>query len=441
MPRFPGPHSQRLLHELGRYVIADPQPFVVDVAASQGMWLATVDGDRIFDWAGYYGSKLLSHNHPCLQEPQYQEQLLIAANNKVPNPDFLTPACLAYYRLLHELAPRCMRGETLEVYVVNSGAEAVENMMKYLINLHAEKMRAAGKQPLARRFIYFDRAFHGRTIGALNVTNLGHDPIVTKDFHEFIPGNIRVPFPHVDNSRPEAENDGEIRQTIDIVERCLARYRDEVVGIILEPIQGAGGHRMARPAFFQRLSELAAEYEVGLAFDEVQTAGGQCGAVFAIDCLALPHPPDAVAVAKKFGNGAIFMKRPMVDYGVLDSTWGGSLTDMVRFVQEMMFVRRADLIRKVQPKTDLLVAGLGELQERFPGLIFNVRGLGLYQGFSLRNPEHKHRLIEQALEEESLLLLGAGAQTIRLRPPLDVSEADISLFLEMLQRRLAALAA
>ncbi|RYG41285.1 aminotransferase class III-fold pyridoxal phosphate-dependent enzyme, partial [bacterium] len=98
-----------MLEELGRYVIATPHPFVVDLSRSEGMWLATVDGERLFDWAGYFGSKLIGHNHPGLYEPTYVERLVRAANNKVANPDFLTPECLAYYRLLYRLAPETMR--------------------------------------------------------------------------------------------------------------------------------------------------------------------------------------------------------------------------------------------------------------------------------------------------------------------------------------------
>ena len=99
--RYPAPHSQAMLDELARYVIAEPKPFVVDLAASRGIWLATVDGQRIMDWCGLYGARLLGYNHPGLSEPDYQARLLLAANNKMANPDFLTPECLAYYRLLH----------------------------------------------------------------------------------------------------------------------------------------------------------------------------------------------------------------------------------------------------------------------------------------------------------------------------------------------------
>lgn len=440
MDAFPGPKSREMIDELKRYVIVEPKPFVVDLAGSRGMWLATVDDQRIFDWCGYFGSRLLGHNHPALSEPLYLQRLQLAANNKVANPDFLTRECLDYYRLLHALAPGCMRCDSLEVYAVNSGAEAVENMMKYLINLHDQKWAARGQEVKQRRFLYFDRAFHGRTIFALNVTALSHDPVVTRDFKGFIPGNLQVPFPHVDTSRPAAANRAVIEESLAAVQICLERYDDEVVGIVVEPIQGAGGHRVAEPWFFQRLSELAHRYDTFLGFDEVQTAGGQTGAVFACDLFDLPHPPQAVAVAKKFGNGAVYMLRPMTDRGVLDSTWGGSLVDMVRFCREWQVVREEKLIEQVPAKAQVLVDGLNRLAAEHHRLIFNVRGMGLYQGLSVRRPQDKGRLIETALCEQQMLLLGAGAQSIRFRPPLDVTVDDIGLLLDKLDRVLRRLA-
>lgn len=439
MSRYPGPMSQQMLEELSRYVIAEPKPFAIDLEKSEGMWLATVDSQRVFDWAGYYASKLIGHNHPRLYEPEYLKRLARAANNKVANPDFLTPECLEYYRLLHELAPACMRNLRLEVYAVNSGAEAVENMMKYLINLHHHKLLRKGRIPNPRRFIYFDQAFHGRTVFALNVTQVTHDPVVTKDFHGFIPGNIQVPFPAIDTSLPESENRARTQRSLEIVEDFLQRYNGEVVGIIVEPLQGAGGHRVALPEFFQGLSQLAHQYEVYLGFDEVQTAGGQTGTFFACDQFHLPHPPQAVATAKKLGNGVVYMLYPMEDRGVLDSTWGGSLADMVRFVQEMKIVREERLIEQVPGKTAVLVEGLNALAQLYPDLIYNVRGMGLYQGFCLRRPELRQRMLDIALQEEDLLLLGAGTDTIRLRPNLSVTIEEISLLLEKLERVLKRL--
>ena len=439
MTHYPQPQSAALLEELGKYVIAEPFPFVVDLANSRGLTLATVDGDRITDWTGLYGSKLLGYNHPRLFEPDYARELVLAANNKMANPDFLTPQCLAYYRLLHRLAPRCMQGQHVEVYAVNSGAEAVENMMKYLINLHNHKQAAKGKTKTAHRFIYFDQAFHGRTVYALNITQLGHDPIATKDFQGIIQGNLQVPFPEYDSRRSQIENEAEADRVLGLIEAFMQQYRDEIAGVILEPLQGAGGHRLALPRFYQGLSRLCHQYDVGWGLDEVQTSGGQTGAIFSIDLFDVPYPPQSIAVAKKFGNGAVYMLNPMEDVGVLDSTWGGTLADMVRFVQEWQIVEDEKLLEAVPAKGQRLFDGLNAMVERFPHLISNVRGLGLYQGFTLNAKKDKGRLVDLALESENLLLLGAGTDSIRFRPPLDVTDADIDAMLAMLARVLEKL--
>ncbi|RAL20672.1 aminotransferase class III [Lujinxingia litoralis] len=439
-PTAPAPSSSAaLLNELNTYVLAEPHPFVVDLARSEGMYLATLEGDRLFDWAGYYGAKLIAHNHPGLYEAEYTRRLVVAANNKIANPDFLTPECLEYYRTLHQLGPQCMQNPGLEVYAVNSGAEAVENMMKYLINLHHQRLLSEGKTPRARRFVYFDQAFHGRTVFALNVTRVSHDPVMTKDFQGLIPGNLQVPFPALDTTESEAETREKVARCLTILENLFEHYRDEIVAVILEPIQGAGGHRVAPRSFFQQLSELCHTHQIPLAFDEVQTAGGATGTFFTIDGFDLPHPPQAVASGKKLGNGVVYMLNRMDDLGVLDSTWGGTLADMVRFVQEYAIVRREGLIEKVPTLGALLVETLQGLAERFPELMYNVRGYGLYQGFSMRTPGLKQTLIQRARDREKLLLLGAGADTIRLRPHLHVSEEDIHTLGAMLERLLTEL--
>ena len=414
-----------MLKELGRYVIATPYPFVVDLAKSEGMWLATVDGERLFDWAGYFGSKLIGHNHPGLYEPAYVERLVRAANNKVANPDFLTPECLAYYRLLHCLAPEIMRSERLEVYAVNSGAEAVENMMKYLVAMH----NAKGKGHTGRRFLYFDKAFHGRTVFALGVTQT-IDPIATKDFLGLSGnGNMKLPFPAYDSDKGDAENEAEARRALEQVEGALRLMADEIVGIIVEPIQGAGGQRTALPSFFRGLSELANRYDVYLAFDEVQTGLGATGRMWGLDHFDLPFPPQAVAAGKKFGNGVVFMREPLGDIGVLDSTWGGSLADMVRVVQEVEIVEREGLIPRAATNGERLAAGLRKLVDKHRNLASNVRGFGLYQGLSLDSGERKAEAIRVAREGFDLLLLGAGVRSLRTRPNLSVTAEEVDDFL------------
>jgi L-lysine 6-transaminase len=427
-----------MLEELRRYVIAEPYDFAVDLEHCEGMWLATVDGDRLFDWAGYYGSKLIGHNHPRLYEPDYVKRLVRAANNKVANPDFLTQECLEYYRLLHRLAPRSMQGETLEVYAINSGAEAVENMMKYLVAKFNAKKHAQGQKITGRRFLYFDKAFHGRSVYTLAVTQT-RDPVATRDFHGLTSsGNIKLPFPSVNTSQSAEWNQARLQHAINSARTILEQMADEVVSIIVEPIQGAGGQRVAQAEFFTELSRLAGEFDVYLAFDEVQTSLGPTGKMFAIDHFDLPTPPMAVAAGKKFGCGVLFMREPLIDVGVLDSTWGGTLADMVRVVQEVRIVEEEGLIEAANSKGAELAEGLRLIVADYSDLAFNVRGMGLYQGFSLFSPPMKGRLIELALER-GLLLLGAGAQSIRTRPNLSVTSADIEHFLRLLRECFQAL--
>lgn len=396
------------------------------------MTLVTVDGQELFDWAGYYGSKLVGHNHPGLYESEYLKRLSRAANNKVANPDFITQECLDYYRLVYENAPEKMKSDTLEVYAVNSGAEAVENMMKYLVSKYNQKCLAKGRIPGGRRFIYFDRAFHGRTVFALGVTQT-MDPVATKDFIGLGGGgNMKLQFPIYDSERPHEENLKDVERSLEQVESALRHMADDIVGIILEPIQGAGGNRVALPEFFRGLSLLAEEYEVYLAFDEVQTGLGATGKMWAIDHFDLPYAPMAVASGKKWGNGLIYMKEPLEDIGILDSTWGGNLADMVRVCREMEIVKEEGLVERAAELGEVLNVGLKRVVAKFP-FANNVRGMGLYQGFSLDTAERKAKLAKVAREEFGLLLLGAGNRSIRTRPNLNVTAEDVERFLGLLE--------
>lgn len=434
--KFPGPISAQMLDELSAYVIATPYPFVLDLEKCEGMWLETVDGQRLFDWAGYYGSKLIGHNHPGLYEPGYVQKLVRAANNKVANPDFLTRECLEYYRMLHRLGPEIMkRAGSLEVYAVNSGAEAVENMMKYLVAKFNQKKIDEGKTISHRKFLYFDKAFHGRTVFALGVTQT-IDPVATKDFHGLTSsGNIKLPFPAYASENTYAENLRNALKALEQVESVLSLMAEEIVGIIVEPIQGAGGHRVAVKEFFQGLSELAHKYNVYLAFDEVQTGLGATGKMWAIDHFDLPHAPMAIAAGKKFGTGVVYMKEPLEDIGVLDSTWGGTLADMVRVVREVEIMETEGLMARAAENGERLAKGLQSLVDKHP-MLSNVRGLGLYQGVSLSSSELKSKLIQVARDEFGLLLLGAGSRSIRTRPNLSVTADEIDQFLDLLDQAL-----
>jgi L-lysine 6-transaminase len=310
-------------------------------------------------------------------------------------------------------------------------------MMKYLVAKFNQKRAKKGGPSGHRRFLYFDKAFHGRTVFALGVTQT-IDPVATKDFLGLTTtGNIKLPFPSYSSDLSEEENLRAAEHSLQQVESALSLMSDEIVGIIVEPIQGAGGHRVAIPQFFQGLSELAHKYDVYLGFDEVQTGLGATGKMWAIDHFNLPYPPMAIATGKKFGNGVVYMVEPLEDVGVLDSTWGGSLADMVRVVREFEIVEQEDLISKAAIKGELLAKGLRELVSKYFPMVRNVRGLGLYQGISLDSTSRKARLIDVALTEYQTILLGAGSRSIRTRPNMSVNEDEIAHFITILDQAIA----
>lgn len=432
--QFPGPKSKILLDQFNKYTSAGKKPFVIDLEKCHDSFIVTVDGQEILDFENHYASKLIAYNHPALFEPEYTKRLLLAANNKTANPDHVTPEIVEYYKLLHEIAPKCMKSGNIDIVCFNSGAEAVENGMKYCVNLWYEKNK---NNPLASLvkpcFISFDKAFHGRSVYTLSVTDMPHAPHVTEDFHGLVTENIRLPFPECDFDGQDEWNNGRIENSLYLIEKELYRNHGKIAGIIFEIIPGAGGHLVTKSDFFVGLSKLSNKYDIPMIADEVQSSAGNTGSVFMCDSLNLPHPPTVVCSAKKFGCGVVYLLNPMKNPSILDSTWSGSLVDMVRFVQEMKVVREEKLIEQVPKKSKYLIKKLKTLSENY-GIIFNVRGAGLYQGFTVRSNELRNWITDIALQEENLLLMWAGTDSIRLRPHLHLTLEDIDSMVERLER-------
>lgn len=440
--RFPGPKSKKILNEFCKYTSAGKKPFVIDLEKCHDSYLVTVDGQEILDFENHYASKLIAYNHPGLYEPEYLKKLSIAANNKTANPDHVTPEIVEYYKVLHEIAPKCMKSGNIDVMCFNSGAEAVENGMKYCISLWYEKHKLNPLSSLVKPcFLSFDKAFHGRSVYTLGVTDMPHNSAVTEPFHGLVTKNIRLPFPACDFDGRNEWNEEQIKNCLIHVEAALENYQHKIAGIIIEPMQGASGHNVTKSDFFVKLSEFAYKYNVPLIFDEVQTSGGPTLDIFMCDSFKLSHSPTVVCSAKKFGCGVVYFLNPMNNSGILDSTWSGPLVDMVRFVQEMKVVRREKLIEEVPKKSKYLIDGLKTLSYKYQPFIYNVRGAGLYQGFSVMSNELRNWITETALQKENLLLMWAGSNSIRLRPHLHLTLEDIDSMVERLDRVLSKIPA
>ena len=232
--------SAAMNREFMDYCITENHPFVIDLRGCHDMYLHTIDGQDIFDWGGLYGSKLLGYNHPGLYEKDYLEKLIVTANNKLPNPDYFTPECFAFYKMAKAFAPESMQSSSdLEVYAVNSGAEVMENMLKYFISKHLKKHPARADAP--KRFMFFKNSFHGRTLFTLSITRT-HDHFIHRDFRTLFGHNLQATFPAADFS--DAASFSIAHGNRQLTEGALS----EIEGYLAPISRGSGGdHRRADP--------------------------------------------------------------------------------------------------------------------------------------------------------------------------------------------------
>jgi L-lysine 6-transaminase len=173
---------------------------------------------------------------------------------------------------------------------------------------------------------------------------------------------------------------------------------------------------VAQPDFFGSSASWRTFDTRRFGFDEVQTAGGSGRDVLGHRSVRSPAPPAGRRLGKKLGCGVVYMLYPMEDRGVLDSTWGGHLADMVRFVQEMKIVRREKLIEQVPEKSARLAPDSNLSPTDFPTFSTTRAASDSIRASACNPPSANPTFLDALLEHESLLLLGAGASSIRLRP-------------------------
>jgi L-lysine 6-transaminase len=216
-----------------------------------------------------------------------------------------------------------------------------------------------------------------------------------------------------------------------------------IAAILIEPIQGEGGDRHFRPAFFKRLREIADRHEALLIFDEVQTGMGLTGSMWAFEQLGVT--PDIVAFGKKTQVCGI-MSTTRIDEvegnvfhvsSRINSTWGGNLVDMVRCARYLQIIDEDGLVENAATVGRSLLQELEELQAEFP-LVTNVRGRGLMIAFDLPDRETRDALRTRCWDN-GLATLVCGNRSIRFRPSLTFSEADASRSAEILRASLLEL--
>lgn len=445
-PMFRVP-PEEVLSELRKHILVDGFDVVIDLERSRTPQIVEARSGTVYlDLFTCFASMPLGFNHPKLLEPGFLRHLLLAALNKPSNSDIYTEQYATFVRTLFALAvPPAFR----YAFFIEGGALAVENALKVAFDWKVrQNFRKGYAFERGHQVIHFRHAFHGRSGYTLSLTNT--DPIKTMYFPKF--PWPRIPAPTLRFPVTEQVLEQVIRQeqeAIEQIKQAFVEHRDDIAAIIIEPIQGEGGDNHFRPEFLQALRQLADENEALLIFDEVQTGVGLTGTMWAHEQLGVT--PDILVFGKKMQVCGILVtervdSEPDNVFHVpsrINSTWGGSLVDMVRATRYLEIIHEDNLLDNVHRVGTYLLQRLHELQEEFPELISNVRGRGLFCAFDLPNDSVRRRFRQLAFQHQ-LLLLPCGERSIRFRPPLNLTEdavdeawSRIRSFLPELRRELA----
>jgi acetylornithine/N-succinyldiaminopimelate aminotransferase len=352
----------------------------------RGCRLYDASGRAYLDFISGIGVSSLGHAHPRLVSAlaAQAEQLLHTSN-------------LYFHSLQSEVAARlsAMSGMP-RTFFCNSGTEAVEACLKF-----ARRFWHAQGTPRTE-IVAFERAFHGRTMGALSVT---WDEHYRTPFGPLLDG---VTF--VSNSDPAA---------------LLAAVSDNTAAIIVEPLQGEGGVRPLRPEIATAIAQACRNTGALLIADEVQCGLGRTGVAFYSSTIGLR--PDLMALGKALGGGvpvgaALFSERvaAAAAFGDHGSTYGGNLLACraaLVFLEELS----SGLMAHVASVGPQIEAALRRVAARHPSVI-DVRGAGVIWGVELARPAAP--VVEAALERG--LLINRTADTVlRLLPPYIVESGDV----------------
>jgi len=429
---------------LARHILADGYDIVLDLEKSKGRRLHDAKNDRtLLDMFSFFATLPVGINHPMLKDPDFLARLTRAALVNPTNSDIYTVAMAEFVDTFGRVA----KPEYLpHLFLISGGTLGVENALKAAMDWKVRKNLRRGLSPEhGTQVLHFKEAFHGRSGYALSMTNTA-DPRKYQYFAHF-------DWPRVDNPKLRFPlNEDEIErvrraenESLDQIKNAFVTRKHEICAVILEPIQGEGGDNHFRPEFLRALRDVAHENESLLIFDEVQTGMGLTGRMWAHQWDDIR--PDLLSFGKKtqvcgcLGGGRIDEESENVFRlsSRINSTWGGSLADMVRCQRYLEIIESERLIENAATVGAHLKRGLDALIAERPDVLSNPRGRGLMCAIDLRDTATRDAVADRCYEL-GMIILGCGHSGLRFRPPLDITAAEIDEGLGILKQALAQVA-
>jgi len=398
--------SEELLAIAKKRLYPNYKPASIVLQRGRGSEVFDVEGRRWLDLCAGVAVCSVGHAHPKLARAiAEQAARLLHVSNYFYNEENVL--------LAQEL---CDKSGFSRAFFCNSGAEANEALFK-LARRHFHARGEVGRT----RFVAFDNAFHGRTMGAVSLTG-------TPKYREGFGGVEGVS--HVRYGDLEAVE---------------ARMGADVAAILVEPVQGEGGVLPAPPGFLEGLRALADRHGALLLVDEVQTGIGRLGRWFGFQASSVR--PDAIALAKGLGGGfpigAMLTTEELsgaLPSGTHGSTFGGNPLASAAARAVLRILDEEELVAGARRKGAFLSERLLALAAELPAVCEGERGEGLLRGLVLKQG-YVVRDILPKLVDAGVLLTAAGERVLRFSPPLVVTEAELDEGVAAVRRVLASLPA
>ncbi len=364
--------------------------FDIEIEKGKGCHVYDAAGTEYLDLYGGHAVISVGHGHPhYLQALADQAQKLVFYSNSIQNP---------LQQKLADKLGKISGYDDYALFLINSGAEANENALK-LASFHTGK----------KKVIAFNKAFHGRTSAAVNITD---NPSIVSPINDTFPVSF-LPMNDIDAVRAE-----------------LAK--GDVCAVVIEGITGVGGIQIPQEQFLRDLREETTKHGVVLILDEIQSGYGRSGKFFAHQYAGIK--PDLITCAKGIANGfpfAAVLISPLFTpkYGLLGTTFGGNHLGCAAAIAVLDIIEQENLVENAAKVGGYLIEQLKAMN--IPG-IKEIRGKGLMIGIEFE--ESAKEIRTKLLFEQKVFTGAAGTTVIRLLPPLTLTIEEADEFLNRFKK-------
>ncbi len=396
--KMPCTKAAALVNEIHKYIVPSTHPYPLVIKGGNGCYLQDIDGNWFLDFSSQVASTPLGCGHPAVKEAI--ARVMEQGMHKIAGQDFYCEEHYELARKLVQITPKHLS----KVFLSNTGAEAVENALKFAY-------RKMG--PLLG--ISCIGAFHGRTLGALSFT-------YSKDIQKTNYPQLRyrrIPF-------CTSDTEAAVQDVHSVVDR------DTTAFIIAECIQGEGGYRIASQTFMKTLEQAARSNNVALIIDEVQSGMGRTGKWWSFEHYGIK--PDIVSAGKSLQVGATISSEEWAikEPGAVSTTWGGGgRIDMAVGLEVIKAIEKGKLLLNATKMGKYTLDRLREF-ENFPG-VMGYDGLGLMLRVDFKDKDRRNAVLSNCFKK-GLVLLGCGNESVRILPPMTVGKEEIDQGLNILEQ-------